>query len=144
MYNICKVVHAFLILQFVFTSSYMFLYHYWLTSMHQATPSTRTSAIHAKRYINIGQCILLNCLFFWNILSLIFLVNRARSRQNNTYKCMTCPSTRQDNPLGLMQYKDFYHWSTMQLFLIVYFVHNPSNILFLANREIDRWFKSMV
>lgn len=83
-------------------------------------------------------------------LFLPFLVNRARSRQNNTHKCMTCPSTRQDTPLGLMQYKDFYHWLIQYLFLIVYFVHNPSNMLFLANRLKEKkrdgliqWFKSI-
>lgn len=87
-------------------------------------------------------------------LNIFFLANRERIRQGGKQKCLTCFSTRQDHihwairsNIKIYQHS-FRQWCTylllftsliiQYLFIIVYFVDNLSDILFLPNRVIGR------
>lgn len=88
-------------------------------------------------------------------LNIFFLANRERIRQGGKQKCLTCYSTRQDHihwairsNIKIHQHS-FRQWCTYLLlftsliiqyliFIIVYFVDNLSDIIFLHNRVIGR------
>lgn len=77
---------------------------------------------------------------------ILFLTNRARSRQSGTHNSMPCPvdSLGKSIHLAKCDIMIHYYWSTMFLFLIVYLCDSPSNALFPANRKLDRGAQLMV